>query len=149
VCGHLYNPQKSAERVRERSKVTFRIHDVRRTVASGLGELGIEEGLISRILNHSTSSTSGASVTAAVYNQYRYVEPMRHALQAWADAPRRDPECRAGRGDTHEDGERESPSRGAVPRPASESLRRVPTSTLGTDATLGTRWRSTTPGRSR
>ncbi len=85
VCGHLYNPQKSAERVRERSKVAFRIHDVRRTVASGLGELGIEEGLISRILNHSTSSTSGASVTAAVYNQYRYVEPMRHALQAWAD----------------------------------------------------------------
>ncbi len=71
--------------VRERSKVTFRIQDVRRTVASGLGELGIEEGLISRILNHSTSSTSGASVTAAVYNQYRYVEPMRHALQAWAD----------------------------------------------------------------
>jgi len=85
VCGHLYNPQKSAERVRERSKVTFRIQDVRRTVASRLGELGIEEGLISRILNHSTSSTSGASVTAAVYNQYSYVEPMRHALLAWAD----------------------------------------------------------------
>jgi integrase len=85
VCGHLYNPQKSVDRVRERSKVTFRIHDVRRTVASGLGEIGIDEGLISRILNHSTSSTRGASVTAAVYNQYRYVEPMRQALQAWAD----------------------------------------------------------------
>jgi integrase len=83
--GHLYNPQKSAARVRERAAVKFRIHDVRRTVASGLGELGTEEGLISRILNHSTSSTSGASVTAAVYNQYRYVEPMRQALQDWAD----------------------------------------------------------------
>jgi integrase len=85
VCGHLYNPQKSTARVRERSGVTFRIHDVRRTVASGLGEIGVDEGLISRILNHSTSSTTGASVTAAVYNQYKYVEPMRQALQAWAD----------------------------------------------------------------
>jgi integrase len=85
VCGHLYNPQKSAARVRERSGVTFRIHDVRRTVASGLGEIGIDEGLISRILNHSTASTTGASITAAVYNQYKYVEPMRQALQAWAD----------------------------------------------------------------
>jgi hypothetical protein len=37
----------------------------------GLGELVTDEGLISRILNHSTSSTSGASVTAAVYNQYQ------------------------------------------------------------------------------
>ena len=85
LCGHLYNPQKSAARVRERSGVAFRIHDVRRTVASGLGELGVDEGLISRILNHSTTSTSGASVTATVYNQYKYVEPMRHALQTWAD----------------------------------------------------------------
>jgi integrase len=85
VCGHLYNPQKSAARVRKRSGVAFRSHDVRRTVASGLGEIGIDEGLISRILNHSTSSTTGASVTAAVYNQYKYVEPMRQALQAWAD----------------------------------------------------------------
>jgi integrase len=85
VCGHLYNPQKSAARVRERSGVGFRIHDVRRTIASGLGEIGIDEGLISRILNHSTASTTGASVTAAVYNQYKYVEPMRQALQAWAD----------------------------------------------------------------
>jgi hypothetical protein len=65
--------------------VGFRIHDVRRTVASGLGEIGIDEGLISRILNHSTASTTGASVTAAVYNQYKYVEPMRQALQACAD----------------------------------------------------------------
>lgn len=85
LCGHLYNPQKSAERVRAKSGLAFRIHDIRRTVASGLGELGVEEGLISRILNHSTTSTSGASVTARVYNQYKYVEPMRDALQRWAD----------------------------------------------------------------
>ena len=65
--------------------MSFRIHDIRRTVASGLGEIGVDEGLISRILNHSTASTTGASVTAAVYNQYKYVEPMRQALQAWAD----------------------------------------------------------------
>ena len=81
----MWSPQKAALRVRTRSGVNFRIHDIRRTVASGLGELGIEEGLISRILNHSTRSTSGATVTAQVYNQFKYVEPMRKALQAWCD----------------------------------------------------------------
>jgi integrase len=85
MCGHLYNPQKAATRMRARSGLQFRIHDIRRTVASGLGELGVDEGLISRILNHSTTSSPGATVTATVYNQFKYVEPMRKALQAWAD----------------------------------------------------------------
>jgi integrase len=81
----MWNPQKAAGRVRERSRVQFRIHDIRRTVATGLAELGVEEGIISRVLNHSISAGGGARITAQVYNQYAYLPPMRGALQAWGD----------------------------------------------------------------
>ena len=81
----MWNPQKAANRVRARSGVQFRIHDIRRTVATGLAELGVDEGIISRILNHSISAGGGTRITAQVYNQYGYLSPMRDALQSWGD----------------------------------------------------------------
>lgn len=81
--GYIWNPQKTTARIRLRSGVSFRIHDVRRTVASGLARLGVREGLVSRILNH--SSSEGATITSRVYNLYAYVDEMRDALQLWAD----------------------------------------------------------------
>ncbi len=41
----MNNPQKAVSRLRERSKVDFRIHDIRRTVATGLSSSACERTL--------------------------------------------------------------------------------------------------------
>lgn len=54
-------------------------HDLRRTVATWLGENGVGIEVIERILNHSKQG-----VTARHYNHSALREPMRRALEAWA-----------------------------------------------------------------
>jgi integrase len=58
----------------------FTAHDLRRTVATRLGEsLGVGgEQLIRKVLGHADGSVT------AIYNRYGYVKEMREALQAWA-----------------------------------------------------------------
>lgn len=56
-----------------------RAHDVRRTVATGLGELGTAPHIISAILNHTDGSIT------AVYNRFKYDAEKRAALDKWAD----------------------------------------------------------------
>ncbi len=58
---------------------TVRAHDLRRTVATHLGELGIQPHVISAVLNH----TEGG-ITAKVYNKFRYDLEKRVALDKWA-----------------------------------------------------------------
>lgn len=53
-------------------------HDLRRTVATRLGEADVPDGIIARILNHSPSS-----VTARHYNHSRNLAAMERALVAW------------------------------------------------------------------
>jgi integrase len=55
------------------------IHDLRRTVATELGRLGVSEFVIGKVLNHASKS-----ITGMVYNQYEYVSEKRHALDTWA-----------------------------------------------------------------
>jgi len=72
--------QKAGERVREESKVTdFRPHDLRRTCATRLAEMGVADSVLKMILNHSL----GSDITG-VYNQYKYFEERKHALDAWS-----------------------------------------------------------------
>ena len=52
--------------------------DLRRTVATRLGELGFNETIIGRVLNHAR-----ATVTGKHYNQHAYVAEIRQALAAW------------------------------------------------------------------
>jgi integrase len=59
----------------------YRWHDLRRTVATRLAEMGILEKTIGRVLNHAERG-----VTATVYNQYQYDAEKRAALDAWAVA---------------------------------------------------------------
>lgn len=81
----LANVQRSAERIRNRSGlVDFRGHDLRRTVASGMGTLGIDPAIVSRVLGHATLGPGVAPVTK-VYLRASYLEGMRQALQLWAD----------------------------------------------------------------
>jgi|JI10StandDraft_1071094.scaffolds.fasta_scaffold15843_5 integrase len=58
------------------------LHDIRRTVASGMARLGIAPHIVEKILNHSSGVISGV---AAVYNRYEYAEETKAALDQWAE----------------------------------------------------------------
>lgn len=74
------NPQKAADRVRDLSGVVgWHVHDVRHTVATGLGRLRVSQETIDRVLHH----VSGSRISR-VYNQWEYVEEKTAALTKWA-----------------------------------------------------------------
>jgi integrase len=52
--------------------------DLRRTVGTRLADLGFDETVIGRVLNHAKHTVTGKH-----YNQHRYVEEIRQALTAW------------------------------------------------------------------
>jgi len=60
----------------------WRLHDLRRTTATMMAELGILPHIIEAILNHVSGHKSGV---AGIYNRARYTDEMRLALQRWAD----------------------------------------------------------------
>jgi integrase len=62
------------------------VHDLRRTAATGMGELGIAPHVIEAVLNHVSGFRSGV---AGTYNRAQLEGPMRHALNVW-DAHVRD-----------------------------------------------------------
>ena len=57
-------------------------HDLRRTVASGMAEMGISPFIIGHVLNH--VSTTRATITTAIYARYSYDKEKREALDAWS-----------------------------------------------------------------
>jgi integrase len=60
----------------------WRIHDIRRTVASGMARIGVDPHVIEKVLNHKSGIISGV---AAVYNRYGYEKEKRVALIKWAE----------------------------------------------------------------
>lgn len=60
----------------------WRLHDLRRTVASNMAKLGVAPHVIEKVLNHSTGAISGV---AAVYNRYAYTSEKSEALQIWSN----------------------------------------------------------------
>jgi integrase len=60
----------------------WRLHDLRRTCATQLGELGIQPHHIEAILNHYSGHRAGV---AGTYQRAKYEGEMRSALQKWAD----------------------------------------------------------------
>jgi len=57
-------------------------HDIRRSVASGLGDLGVQPHIVEEILNHRSGHRRGV---AGVYNRSPYEKEVRAALALWAD----------------------------------------------------------------
>jgi integrase len=57
------------------------IHDLRRSVASGMARIGVALHVIERVLNHVSGSFSGI---VGVYQRHSYQAEMRAALDAWA-----------------------------------------------------------------
>jgi integrase len=58
------------------------IHDLRRSVASGMARLGIALPVIEKVLNHSSGTFAGV---AGIYQRHDFAGEKRAALQAWAD----------------------------------------------------------------
>ena len=56
------------------------LHDLRRTFATRLSEMGVAPHVVERLLNHITGQISGV---AAIYNRATYQEEMRQAIQLW------------------------------------------------------------------
>ncbi len=60
----------------------WRLHDLRRSCATGMAELGVQPWIIEAVLNHVSGHKAGV---AGIYNRARYEGEMREALQRWAD----------------------------------------------------------------
>jgi integrase len=58
----------------------WRLHDLRRTAATGMARLNIAPHVVDKVLNHSSGTIRGV---AAVYNRFEYLEERRAALEAW------------------------------------------------------------------
>ena len=60
----------------------WRLHDLRRTCASGMQRLGVRSEVIERTLNHVSGSFRGV---AGIYQRDPMTDEVRVALQRWAD----------------------------------------------------------------
>ncbi|MGR3604811.1 tyrosine-type recombinase/integrase [Sulfitobacter sp.] len=72
---------KMLRRLSEGSQTSgWRLHDLRRTAASGMARLGVAPHVVEKVLNHISGTISGV---AAVYNRYGYDQEKRNALEQW------------------------------------------------------------------
>jgi integrase len=60
----------------------WRIHDLRRTVASGMARLGIGVAVAEKVMNHVSGTFAGI---VGVYQRHDFLAEKRHALNLWAD----------------------------------------------------------------
>jgi integrase len=58
------------------------LHDLRRTVVSGMARLGVAPHVADKILNHQSGTISGV---AAVYQRHEFLKERERALQLWGD----------------------------------------------------------------
>ena len=58
----------------------WRLHDLRRTAASGMARLGVNLPIIEKVLNHSSGSFAGI---VGVYQKHTFADEKRQALQNW------------------------------------------------------------------
>ena len=74
---------KAERALRTASKVTdWTLHDLRRTVATRMADLGVQPHIIEAVLNHVSGHKAGV---AGIYNRSSYEREVRAALMLWAD----------------------------------------------------------------
>ena len=61
----------------------WRAHDLRRTVLTGLAQLGVQPIVIAAVANH--LSVTKANVTFVSYVRHDYAEEKAEALRLWAE----------------------------------------------------------------
>src|SRR3954464_9798476 len=60
----------------------WRLHDLRRTMVSGMARLGVAPHIADKILNHASGTISGV---AAVYQRHEFLQERRNALHLWGE----------------------------------------------------------------
>jgi integrase len=60
----------------------WRLHDLRRTCATGMAEIGIAPHIVEAVLNHVSGAKAGV---VGVYNRAAYAEEKKAALERWAN----------------------------------------------------------------
>jgi len=74
----MASPQKLLARIIKRCGVKFRVHDMRRTVGTGLAGLGVDRTVLKKVLNHSEKGD-----VTAIYDRHGYDDEKRAALAKW------------------------------------------------------------------
>lgn len=59
----------------------FTLHDLRRTAATSMAEIGVAQHVVEKILNHTGGKISGV---AATYNRFEYLPERKAAILAWS-----------------------------------------------------------------
>ncbi|MBI1361753.1 MAG: DUF4102 domain-containing protein [Alphaproteobacteria bacterium] len=83
--------REGAEAQLGRKIVHWTIHDLRRTAATHMARLGVDEIVVERVLGHRIGGVKG------VYNRYRYIDEKRAALKLWAEDLLGEPGAPAGK----------------------------------------------------
>lgn len=78
----LANRKARAEGSKVKPMSPWRLHDLRRTVATGMADLGVAPHVIEAILNHISGHKAGV---AGVYNRSTYEAEKAAALALWGD----------------------------------------------------------------
>jgi integrase len=73
---------KAALDARIRKVIGWTLHDIRRTVATRMAELGVQPHIIEAVLNHVSGHKGGV---AGIYNRATYDKEKREALNLWAE----------------------------------------------------------------
>ena len=60
----------------------YHLHDIRRSVATRMADIGVQPHIIEQILNHQSGHKRGP---AGIYNRSSYEREVRAALALWAD----------------------------------------------------------------
>jgi integrase len=72
---------KAKEQLDDLSGVTnWTLHDLRRTVVTGMARLGVPPHIADKVLNHQTGTISGV---AAVYQRHEFLDERHQALDLW------------------------------------------------------------------
>lgn len=59
----------------------FTLHDLRRTLSSGMAALGVSQTVVEKLINHISGGSQ--SPIAKIYNRYAYLNEMRDAVSRW------------------------------------------------------------------
>jgi integrase len=77
---HGWSKHKAALDAKLNGMEHWRIHDLRRTVATGMAELGVQPHIIEAVLNHVSGHKAGV---AGIYNRAVYSTEKAAALELW------------------------------------------------------------------
>jgi integrase len=78
---NFYQPKARLDK-RMKPATPWTLHDLRRTCATGLGDIGVQPHIIEAALNHVSGHKRGV---AGTYNRSAYAKEKTEALQRWAD----------------------------------------------------------------